>query len=143
MAIEDVKPIITNDHLPVIKGYETEIRLLFQNLISNAIKFRKPGAIPVIHIGCKDTPAEWTFCVKDNGIGIDHKYLKKIFQIFQKLHLSSEYEGSGIGLAHCAKIVELHGGKIWVESAPGKGSTFYFSLPLGGPDEGGGTEVAS
>jgi len=128
MAIEDSKAEIIVDKLPIIKGYETEIRLLFQNLVSNALKFRKPDLPLKIQISAKSQDRVWQFSVKDNGIGIDPKFNEKIFQIFQRLHLQNEYEGSGIGLAHCSKIAELHGGKIWVESTPGEGATFYFTI---------------
>lgn len=114
--------------LPNLNGNKTELRMLFQNLISNAIKFRKEGTPPRIKITAKKAGSHWQFAVKDNGIGIDDSYKGKIFLIFQRLHTNQEYEGTGIGLAHCKKIVELHGGKIWVESEPNKGSTFYFTL---------------
>jgi light-regulated signal transduction histidine kinase (bacteriophytochrome) len=100
---------------------------LFQNLISNAIKYRD-GLTPEIEISCNEASGEWQFCVEDNGIGIDAKFYDKIFIIFQRLHNNKNYTGTGIGLAICKKIVELHGGKIWVESSKGKGSKFYFTL---------------
>ena len=114
--------------LPTLRGYETELRLLFQNLIANAIKFRKPNVEPEISITVEKYKKKWKFEVKDNGIGIDHDYFQKIFNIFQRLHRSSEYDGTGIGLAHCRKIVELHNGEIGVESELDKGSTFYFII---------------
>ncbi len=114
--------------LPKIKGYETELRMLFQNLISNAIKFRNPSIPPKISIYAEEKDG-WTFYIKDNGIGIAEKDQGKIFSVFQRLHPASEYEGTGIGLAHCKKIVELHKGSIGVESELGKGTTFYFSIP--------------
>lgn len=114
--------------MPVIRGYQTEIKQLFQNLIMNAIKFRKKGMAPVIKIKPEKKPGFWQFSVSDNGIGIDEKHKERIFIIFQRLHTRDEYEGSGIGLSHCKKIAELHGGKIWVESVPGEGSTFYFTI---------------
>lgn len=115
--------------LPVMKGYTTRLASLFQNLISNAIKFRKKDVDPVIHIKATDIGNSWLFSVEDNGIGIEKTYYDKIFMLFQRLHARNEYEGTGIGLAQCKKIVELRGGKIWVESIPGEGSTFYVSLP--------------
>ena len=119
---------ITADLLPVVSGYPVELASLFQNLISNAIKYRKPNELPVVHITAQEKNNEWLFAIKDNGIGIEGLYHERIFIIFQKLHTQNQYPGTGIGLAHCKKIVELHGGKIWVESEPEKGSTFYFSI---------------
>lgn len=127
--------IVENDvhinagRLPVLNNvFPTELKSLFQNLVSNSIKFRKPGVTPVINIEALQTNGCWQFSVQDNGIGIEEKYLEKIFVIFQRLHNRSMYDGSGIGLAHCKKIAELHGGKIWVQSQPGVGSTFYFTV---------------
>ncbi len=115
--------------LPTLKGYENELRVLFQNLISNAIKFRKPKPDLIIEISAIKTGEFWQFCIADNGIGIDQENQERIFVIFQRLHLQSQYKGTGIGLAHCQKIVDLHGGKIWVESVSGSGSSFYFTIP--------------
>ena len=115
--------------LPQIKGFETDLRLLFQNLISNAIKFRKPEALPIVSVFAEQVDESWRFAVKDNGIGIAEKHKNRVFEIFQRLYDRNQYEGTGIGLAHCQKIVELHGGKIWVDSEFGKGSTFYFTIP--------------
>jgi len=120
---------ITVQELPVLNGSETELRLLFQNLIHNAIKFRKKDVHPEINISAKDHENEWVFAIEDNGIGIEGKDKVIVFNIFQRTHNRSEFEGSGIGLAHCKKIVELHGGRIWVESAPNAGSVFIFTIP--------------
>lgn len=128
-AIQESGAEISAGDLPVIYGYPTEIKQLFQNLLINAFKFRKPGAIPKIKICGEKKDSDWLFAFTDNGIGIDEAYKEKIFIIFQRLHTRTEYEGSGIGLSHCKKIVELHHGKIWVESTPGEGSTFYFTIP--------------
>jgi light-regulated signal transduction histidine kinase (bacteriophytochrome) len=98
------------------------------NLLSNSLKYHGENN-PEIEVGYDEDPGNWIFYVKDNGIGIDPKFFDKIFIIFQRLHNKSEYSGTGIGLAICKKIVETHKGKIWVESEPGKGSTFYFSIP--------------
>ncbi|MGB6037687.1 MAG: ATP-binding protein [Cryomorphaceae bacterium] len=114
--------------LPQVQGYETALRLLFQNLVSNSIKFSKPGVPPKIKISAKEQDG-WTFSIEDNGIGISEEHKVDVFNIFQRLHANSEYEGTGIGLAHCKKIVELHKGELWVDSEPGKGSTFYFTIP--------------
>ena len=129
MAIHESHAEIEAEKLPVINGYSTEVKQLFQNLVVNAIKFRKKEEPPKIHITAQPVNGAWEFSVADNGIGIDEQYNERIFVIFQRLHTRNEYEGSGIGLSHCKKIVELHGGKIWVKSKPGKGSTFYFTLP--------------
>ncbi|TDQ32991.1 sensor histidine kinase [Zeaxanthinibacter enoshimensis] len=114
--------------LPVINGYEMEIRLLFQNLVSNALKFHKSRKKPKVEISATRESVCWKFAVKDNGIGIDPVHQEKIFLVFQRLHNRSVYEGTGIGLAHCKKIVDLHQGEIWVESTLGQGSTFYFTI---------------
>ena len=127
--INETKAEVEVDPLPVLMGYETELYGLFQNLISNAIKFRKKEVKPKIHILAHKREDSWEFGIADNGIGMEPKYQQKIFAIFQRLHLRKEYEGTGIGLAHCQKIVDLHGGKIWVDSQPGAGSTFYFTIP--------------
>jgi light-regulated signal transduction histidine kinase (bacteriophytochrome) len=116
------------NELPVIKGNRTQLEQLFQNLIGNALKYRGKES-PCIEIGANDEGSGWVFHVKDNGIGIEKKFYDKVFVIFQRLHGKNEYGGTGIGLAICKKIVERHGGKIWIESEPGNGTTFYFSFP--------------
>jgi signal transduction histidine kinase len=113
--------------LPVINCY-IDLKSLFQNLVSNAIKYRRSDTQLIIDISAQDKGKEWLFAITDNGIGIEKIYQERIFIIFQKLHSQKLYPGTGIGLAHCKKIVELHGGKIWVESEPEKGSTFYFTI---------------
>jgi light-regulated signal transduction histidine kinase (bacteriophytochrome) len=126
--IEETGARVHATALPVLQAYPTELKLLFQNLISNSIKFRKAEQAPSIDIGSVRENGHWKFFVQDNGIGIEPQFLERIFIIFQRLHTRSEYEGSGIGLAHCKKIVELHGGRIWAESTPGKGSRFFFTI---------------
>ena len=127
-TIKENLAIVINDDLPMVRADATQLSQLFQNLIGNAIKFR--GAdLPRIHVSARDLGSEWRFSVHDNGIGIDEKYADKVFVIFQRLHTKQEYPGTGIGLAICKRIVERHGGRIWYESEPGKGATFYFTLP--------------
>jgi len=127
-AIEESGAVITQDPLPMVLGDEVQLIQLFQNLVANAIKFRGQEA-PQIHVCAESREQEWVFAIKDNGIGIAPEHQERIFSIFQRLHHRSEYPGTGIGLAICKKIVERHGGRIWMESQPGKGSTFYFSIP--------------
>jgi PAS domain S-box-containing protein len=129
ITIEDTKAEITHDPLPTIMGDKVQMVQLFQNLISNAIKFKNNENNPRVHISAKQKEKEWIISVKDNGIGIDPQYAERIFIIFQRLHNREDYPGTGIGLAVCRKIVERHGGKIWVESEKGKGATFYFTIP--------------
>ncbi|KPK29054.1 MAG: hypothetical protein AMJ61_00360 [Desulfobacterales bacterium SG8_35_2] len=127
LAIEENELEINSEKLPIVIADETQLLQLFQNLISNAIKFRGNES-PRIHISSKEGEGEWIFSISDNGIGISKEFMDRIFIIFQRLHPISKYPGTGIGLAVCKKIVERHGGKIWIESEPGKGSTFYFSI---------------
>ena len=123
--------IIIQDSLPTIMADKTQLMQLFQNLIGNAIKFRSAAA-PEIEIKAERKEDEWLFSVKDNAIGIDPQFRDRIFVIFQRLHTRDEYPGTGMGLAICKKIIECHRGRIWVESELGKGSTFYFTIPVGG-----------
>jgi PAS domain S-box-containing protein len=120
--------IVTHDCLPTIHADDTQLLQVFQNLIGNAIKFRREE-IPRIHVSAARNKDEWTFSVKDNGIGIEARHLDRIFVIFERLHKRSQYEGTGMGLAIVKKIIERHGGRVWVESAPGHGTTFYFTMP--------------
>jgi chemotaxis family two-component system sensor kinase Cph1 len=127
-AIANSGATIARCELPTILADETQMVQLFQNLIGNAIKYRSQEP-PVVQVGALDQEGQWLFWVHDNGIGIDPKYAERIFAIFQRLHTQEEYSGTGIGLAIAAKIVERHGGRIWVESEVGKGATFYFTIP--------------
>jgi PAS domain S-box-containing protein len=129
IAIEESGAVVTYDELPTVMADETQLARLLQNLIGNAIKFRKVEARPEIHIRAEYSGSEWTFSVHDNGIGIAPKHFERILMIFKRLHSREEYAGTGIGLAVCKKIVERHGGRIWVKSELGKGSTFYFTIP--------------
>ena len=118
---------IRHSMLPILKIADTHIHMLFSNLISNAITFNT-DAQPRVMINCETTEDEYIFSIADNGIGIAPEYRKQIFEIFQRLHTSSEYEGTGVGLAICSKIADNYGGRIWVDSEPDTGSVFYFSL---------------
>ena len=133
VALQEAGAVVTNDPLPTLSGDEVQLGQLLQNLMSNALKFRS-DSVPRIHIGVTESAKEYTFEVRDNGIGIEPQYYERIFMVFQRLHNKGEYPGTGIGLAICKKVVERHGGRIWVESRPGAGSSFYFALPK----EGGG-----
>jgi signal transduction histidine kinase len=128
VSINESKARITHDSLPTVMGEDGKLVQLIQNLIGNAIKFTT-GKLPIIHIGVNQEKNDWVFSVKDNGIGIESQYFDRIFLLFQRLH-GAEYKGTGIGLTLIKRIVESHEGKIWVESEPGKGSTFYFTLPV-------------
>ena len=129
VAIEESGATITNEPLPVVMGDATQLGQVFQNLLANALKFRGTAS-PKIHVSARCETSFWTFAVKDNGIGIEQRFFDRIFAIFQRLHTREEYAGTGIGLAVCKKIIERHGGRIWLESKPDAGTTFYFSLPI-------------
>ena len=131
-ALEETSTVIYQNPLPVVLGDEVQLLQVFQNLIANAIKFRGPES-PQIQVTADRQGPDWVFAIRDNGIGIAPEHQERIFSIFQRLHQRSEYPGTGIGLAICKKVVERHGGRIWVESQPGKGSTFYFSIPEAAP----------
>jgi light-regulated signal transduction histidine kinase (bacteriophytochrome) len=132
-AIRESGVVVTHDPLPTVMADPTQLGQLFQNLIGNAIKFRG-NRPPAVHLGVEQKEGEYLFAVHDNGIGMEAQNYERIFGVFQRLHTRQEYSGTGIGLAICKKIVERHGGRIWVESQPGLGSTFYFTLPLGDDD---------
>ncbi|MBX9635870.1 MAG: PAS domain S-box protein [Magnetospirillum sp.] len=130
--------IVVETPLPSILADASQMTSLFQNLIGNALKYRAQNRPPVIRVAARAVPEGWEFAIADNGIGIDSAYFDKLFIMFQRLHTREEYDGTGIGLAICKKIVERHGGRIWLDSTPGLGSTFYFVLPGGSGGEGMG-----
>jgi chemotaxis family two-component system sensor kinase Cph1 len=127
-GIESARATLTHDPLPTLTVDATQMMQLFQNLIGNALKFQGESP-PAIHVGAQRQEGRWLFSVRDNGIGIEPQYFEKIFLLFQRLHTRTDYPGTGIGLAICKKIVERHGGTIWVESQLGQGATFYFTIP--------------
>jgi PAS domain S-box-containing protein len=128
LLIAETGAQITTGEMPAVRGETPQFMQLFQNLLANALKFRSDEK-PVIEISAHRQGAAWQFEVKDNGVGLDMQYAERIFVIFQRLHRKETYPGSGLGLAVCRKIVVRHGGRIWVESTPGKGTTFYFTIP--------------
>ena len=127
-TIAEAGAVLTHDPLPAISGDDTQLSQVFQNLIQNAIKFRRDEP-PQIHVSAVKDKNEWTFSVRDNGIGMEPRHLDRIFVIFQRLHKRSQYAGTGMGLAIVKKVVERHGGRVWAESEPGVGTTFYFTIP--------------
>jgi light-regulated signal transduction histidine kinase (bacteriophytochrome) len=129
IAIEESGTEIRHDPLPVVSGDPVQLGLVFQNLLGNAVKFRGE-APPRIHIGAHREDGEWRISVGDNGIGLDERFADRIFVLFQRLHDRTAYPGTGIGLAISKRIIQRHGGRIWVESEPGRGSTFYFTIPI-------------
>ena len=129
VAIEESGALVTHDKLPMVMVDETQLIQLFQNLIGNAIKYRRGEPIR-IHVSAEKKESEWLFSVSDNGIGIDPKDIENIFEIFHRSKGGSDHPGTGIGLAICKRIIELHHGRIWAESDPGKGSIFFFTIPI-------------
>jgi PAS domain S-box-containing protein len=127
VALRESAALVTHDPMPEVPADASQLALVFQNLVANAIKFRGERR-PEIHVGAERAPGEWRFFVRDNGVGIEPQYFERIFLIFQRLHTRRESPGTGIGLALCKRIVERHGGRIWLESEAGKGSTFYFTI---------------
>jgi light-regulated signal transduction histidine kinase (bacteriophytochrome) len=128
MAVTESGAVVTHDSLPTVQGDGAQLIQVFQNLVGNSLKFRN-SQTPRVHVAAERKASEWVFAVKDNGIGIDPQYADRIFEVFQRLHNRTEYPGSGIGLAITKKIVERHGGRIWVESQLDQGATFFFTLP--------------
>ena len=131
-TLDESRAAVTRGPLPTVTGNAGRLVQLFQNLIGNAIKFCQPSVAPAVHVSATPHGKEWLFAIRDNGIGIDSQYMERIFVIFQRLHTRAEYPGTGIGLSICKKVVERHGGRIWVESQPGAGATFQFTLPRDG-----------
>ncbi|MPV69292.1 PAS domain S-box protein [Burkholderia sp. BE17] len=131
VALEEAGAEVHRGFLPTVQAIPSQLTLLFQNLVGNAVKFRRNDGPLQIRVGAEPGADGWLFRVEDNGIGIDAQYFERIFLIFQRLHTRRDYPGTGIGLALCKRIVERHGGRIWVESEPGKGATFLFTLPDG------------
>jgi len=129
ISIDEVRAEVSHDPLPVVTADASQLAHLFQNLIANAIKFRG-NQPPRVHVSAERHGDEWTFSVRDNGIGIEPRHCQQIFDVFKRLHPEGQYPGTGIGLAICKRVVEQHSGRIWVESEPGRGSVFYFSLPI-------------
>ncbi len=128
VAVEESGGRVTYGNLPKVSGDPTQLGQLFQNLIGNALRFCESGT-PEIHVDAEQRSGQWVFFVRDNGIGIEPEYHERVFEIFQRLHARTEYEGTGVGLAVCKRIVQRHGGRIWVESTPGEGATFFFTIP--------------
>jgi light-regulated signal transduction histidine kinase (bacteriophytochrome) len=127
-TIKESGAVITHDPLPTVMADALQLEQVFRNLVGNAIKFHGEQP-PQIHVSVDQRGEEWLFSVRDNGIGIDSQYADRIFTIFERLHATKDYPGTGIGLAICKKVVERHGGRIWVESQAGTGATFYFTIP--------------
>jgi light-regulated signal transduction histidine kinase (bacteriophytochrome) len=136
VAIREAQASVTADPLPVVEGDRAQLRQLLQNLLSNAVKFRN-GRPPAIHVGARRDGDRWILSVSDDGIGIPPEFHERIMGMFQRLHTAAEYPGTGIGLAICQRVVERHGGELWVESSPGRGSTFHVALPAA---TGGGAD---
>ena len=128
MLIAEKGATITTDELPTITISRTAIKQVFQNLIGNALKYHASGVLPEVHVGVKETDTHWQFSVEDNGIGIPAKEQDKVFGVFKRLHTREQYSGTGVGLSICKKVAEKNGGAIWIESAEGEGSTFFFTI---------------
>ena len=128
-AIEETGAVVTHGPLPLVRVDQKQLVQLLQNLVSNSIKYRRLGEPPRVHLSATDTASQVVFTMTDNGIGFDARYAECIFDSFKRLHAESDYQGNGLGLAICRKIVERHGGRIWAHSEPGHGAEFFFTLP--------------
>jgi PAS domain S-box-containing protein len=133
-AIEESGATITHDPMPTVRVDRGQMVRLFQNLVGNALKYRKPGQSPKVHVAAEQNGTDWVISVRDNGIGFDPKYASTIFAPFKRLHTAQEYPGTGVGLAICRRIVQAQGGRIWAESEPAVGTTFFFTLPIEGQE---------
>jgi len=131
-SVDESKALVTHDPLPQIQADQGQMVRLFQNLLGNALKYRQPGVPPRIHVSAQQQDSVWVIVVEDNGIGFEQKYAREIFAPFKRLHAKDQYEGTGVGLAICRRIVETHQGRIWAESILGQGSKFFFTLPAEG-----------
>jgi light-regulated signal transduction histidine kinase (bacteriophytochrome) len=131
VALDDSGASVTSGPLPRVRMYKFQLEQIFQNLIGNAIRYRDAGQSPRVHVAAERRGEEWLFSIADNGIGIELQFQEQIFGMFKRLHSAAEYTGTGMGLAICQRAIERAGGRIWVESEPGKGSTFYFTIPCG------------
>jgi light-regulated signal transduction histidine kinase (bacteriophytochrome) len=132
-AIRESGASVTHDPLPTLEVDRGQMVRLFQNLIGNAVKYRKPDVPPAIHISAQQKGEDWVISIRDNGIGFDPLHASKIFEPFKRLHTADEYPGTGVGLAICRRIVQAQRGRIWAESQPGEGATFCFTLPVDSP----------
>jgi light-regulated signal transduction histidine kinase (bacteriophytochrome) len=132
--IAETGAVVTHDPLPTVRGEEALLVQLFQNVVGNAVKFRAPDRPPRVHVAARQVGDEWELECRDNGIGIDAQYAERVFVIFQRLHAKDVYEGTGIGLALCKKIVEFHGGRIWIEPSDDVGTRILWTLPAPATD---------
>jgi light-regulated signal transduction histidine kinase (bacteriophytochrome) len=129
VSIEESGAVVTCDPLPSVMADDSQLAQVFQNLVGNALKFRAENRKPEVRVSARQEAGEWIFGVADNGIGIEPQYFERVFRVFQRLHTRARYPGTGIGLAIVKKVVERHGGRVWIESQLERGTTFFFTLP--------------